>query len=66
MSGRPQPVWGFCERCERWRLSAAWGEPAACPECGAPPHPLERWADGAGRISLVLDVPPGAELPVLG
>jgi hypothetical protein len=59
-------LWGFCESCALWRLSDAWGEPAACPECGVPPDPLERWADGAGYVSLLLDLPPGSELPILG
>lgn len=62
----PPPLWGFCPGCERWRLSDAWGDPAACPGCGAAPSPLEQWADGAGRILLVLDLPPGADLPLLG
>lgn len=60
------PVWGFCEVCGRWRLSDRWGVPPACPRCGAAPDPLERWSDGAGRVELVLDLPPGADLPMLG
>lgn len=60
------PRWGYCEDCERWRLSAGWGDPAACPECGALPRPLESWSGGAGRVTLVLDLPPGGDLPLLG
>jgi hypothetical protein len=59
------PVWGFCETCELWQLSADWGEPAACPRCGTPPSPLEQWADGTGHVLLVLDLPPGSGLPIL-
>ena len=58
--------WGFCGTCELWKLSDAWGDPPACPVCGAPPSPLERWADGAYRLELALDLPPGADLPLLG
>jgi hypothetical protein len=65
MSAAEPARWGFCERCERWRLSSGWGEPAACPECGAPPRPLESWSGGAGRVRLVLDLPPGGDLPLL-
>jgi hypothetical protein len=57
--------WGFCERCELWRLEE-WGEPPACPVCGAVPRPLEQLVDGVGRTELVLDLPPGSELPLLG
>jgi hypothetical protein len=66
VTGPGRPLWGFCETCERWQFSAAWGEPAACPDCGTAPRPLERWADGAGRIMLMLDLPPGGDLPLLG
>lgn len=54
----PQPpaVWGFCGTCERWRLSAAWGNPPACPDCGTRPQPLELWADGTGRVTLILEL----------
>ncbi len=58
-------VWGFCPGCELWQLSAAWGEPPACPQCGTPPSPLEQWADGTGHVLLVLDLPPGSGLPIL-
>ena len=66
MTVAARPLWGFCGTCERWQLSAAWGEPAACPDCGATPSPLERWADGTGHVTLVLDLPPGGDLPLLG
>jgi hypothetical protein len=46
-----------------WRLSDGWGDPPACPVCGARPAPLERWADGAYRLDLALDLPPGTDLP---
>ncbi len=49
-------VWGFCGTCERWQLSAAWGSPPACPECGSLPQPLESWADGTGRLTLILEL----------
>lgn len=58
-------AWGFCERCELWQL-ADWRRPPACPVCGAEPRPLEEIVDGVGRVSLVLDLPPGSELPLLG
>lgn len=63
-AGRPR--WGYCARCERWRLSDAWGEPAACPACGADPDPLEQWQAGTGRTTLLLELPPGTDLPLLG
>lgn len=56
--------WGFCERCELWRLEE-WGRPPACPECGGAPDPLERIVDGVGYLSLSLELPPGSELPLL-
>lgn len=59
------PRWGFCERCELWRLEE-WGAPPHCPVCGGEPRPLERIEGGIGRTSLVLDLPPGSELPLLG
>jgi hypothetical protein len=70
-AGRPDPApaaprWGFCGECEQWRLSADWGDPPACPVCGARPGPVERWADGAYRLELTLDLPPGTDLPLLG
>jgi hypothetical protein len=61
-----QARWGFCGTCELWRLSDGWGDPPACPECGARPAPLERWAGGAYRLELALDLPPGTDLPLLG
>jgi hypothetical protein len=66
MSCGERPRWGFCENCERWQLSVGWGDPAACPECGAPPRLLESWSGGAARVTLVLDLPPGGDLPLLG
>jgi hypothetical protein len=65
MTAPPGPVWGFCETCERWRLSAAWGDPPSCPECGTPPRPLESWADGTGQVTLILELPPGGSFPLL-
>lgn len=56
--------WGFCDGCSLWRLED-WGEPPACPSCGAAPDPLERIVDGVGTVSLVLELPPGSELPLL-
>ncbi len=67
MTAAGEPArWGFCPGCERWQLTAGWGDPPACPACGSPPDPLERWADGTGRVLLVLDLPPGGDLPLLG
>ncbi len=66
MSCAGRPRGGVCEDCERWQFSAGWGNPAACPACGAPPCPLESWSGGTARITLVLDLPPGGELPLLG
>ena len=57
-------VWGFCARCELWRLER-WGAPAACPQCGGVPDPLERLENGVGRVELTLELPPGSELPLL-
>lgn len=65
----PGPVpalWGFCPACERWRHSGGWGQPPRCPACGAAPDPMERWVAGTGRIEIVLELPPGADLPMLG
>jgi hypothetical protein len=56
--------WGFCEACELWRLEH-WGEPAACPWCGAAPNPVEQVENGIGRVQLSLELPPGSELPLL-
>jgi hypothetical protein len=56
--------WGFCEACELWRLEQ-WGEPAACPWCGAAPNPVEQVENGIGRVQLSLELPPGSELPLL-
>lgn len=62
-------LWGYCGGCERWRLSEEWfagpGEEPACPVCGTPPDPLERLEGGRGRVVLQLELPPGAELPIL-
>lgn len=36
--------WGYCPRCERWRLTDAWDRdagPPRCPVCGSRPDPLE-------------------------
>jgi hypothetical protein len=57
-------LWGFCERCELWRLER-WGAPAVCPFCGGEPHPIERMEDGVARVALTLELPPGSELPLL-
>jgi len=61
-----QARWGFCGRCELWRLSDGWGDPPACPVCGTRPVPIEHWAGGAYRLELELDLPPGTDLPLLG
>ena len=61
-------LWGFCERCELWRLSDEWfmsSACASCPVCGGEPQPIERLEDGVARLELVLDLPPGSELPLL-
>ena len=62
-------LWGYCSLCERWRLSDRWfdGDPLrpACPVCGDEPSPLEHIENGRGRIVLVLELPPGADLPLL-
>ena len=65
MTGSGPARGGFCPGCERWLLSSAWGDPPACPGCGTAPDPLEQWASGTGRTLLVLDLPPGGELPLL-
>ncbi|MBO0775022.1 MAG: hypothetical protein J2P34_01805 [Actinobacteria bacterium] len=65
-SGGDRQLWGFCPGCDRWRLSGAWGDPAACPVCGTPPDPLEQWSGRTGRVLLLLDLPPGTDLPLLG
>lgn len=62
-------LWGFCASCELWRFSAQWtragvGEPA-CPVCGSPPSALEVLDDGVARIHLVLELPPGGDIPFL-
>ena len=47
--------WGYCPRCERWRLTDAWnrdGGRARCPVCASAPDPLET-VDGA-HFRLVL------------
>jgi hypothetical protein len=40
-------------------------EPAALAQGGGPPNPLEQVIDGRGVVTLVLDLPPGSELPLL-
>ncbi len=66
MTGDARARWGFCPGCEHWRLTGAWGEPPRCPDCGTAPDPLEQWSGGTGRIRLVLELPPGGDLPLLG
>ncbi len=68
-------LWGYCPSCERWWLSASWGavEPqddavtgvARCPRCDTVAFPVEVRVDGITRLRLELDLPPGAEFPVL-
>ena len=63
-----QAIWGFCDRCERWRFSADWlraSGGAKCPVCDARPALIEKVEGGVARISLVLELPPGAEMPLL-
>jgi hypothetical protein len=63
-----EAIWGFCENCERWRLSDGWRRAdgaAKCPVCDTPAALIETVEGGVGRISLVLELPPGAEMPLL-
>ncbi len=61
--------WGFCPDCSLWRY-ADWDARTAtpsCPVCAAAPSPIETIGDdGVGRLVLVLELPPGADLPLLG
>ena len=60
--------WGFCASCELWRLET-WGDPHVCPKCGETPDPVEVLVDSVahvvGHTTLVLELPPGAEFPLL-
>lgn len=59
----PQARWGFCPRCERWRLSNHWeaaDEPARCPVCGADPDCLEAFDGQVGSTVLHLILGPGS------
>lgn len=60
--------WGYCASCERWRY-ADWNDPPSCPVCSEAPDPLEQLDNGiarlVGRTTLLLELPPGAELPIL-
>ncbi|MEX0953573.1 MAG: hypothetical protein WDZ26_07065 [Nitriliruptoraceae bacterium] len=68
-------LWGYCPSCERWWLSAAWGAVdtpdaaanvvARCPACDTVSFPIEVRVDGITRLRLELDLPPGAEFPIL-
>lgn len=61
--------WGFCGACARWRYSDRWfaedASRSACPVCGDTPSSLEVIENGKGRILLVLELPPGGDLPDL-
>ena len=62
-------LWGFCAPCELWRFSSQWmlggtTEPA-CPVCGSPPSALEVLNDGVARVQLLLELPPGGDIPFL-
>jgi hypothetical protein len=63
-----QAIWGFCEPCERWRLSRGWlrsSGRARCPVCDTPAALIEKVEGGVARVRLVLELPPGAEMPLL-
>ncbi|MGH7903888.1 MAG: hypothetical protein ACREPA_07150 [Candidatus Dormibacteraceae bacterium] len=66
---RPEALWGFCTECELWRCSDTWfrtgAHRPACPRCGAEPALIETVRDGRATVLLVLDLPPGSELPLL-
>ena len=62
-------LWGFCASCELWRCSTRWtragtDEPA-CPVCGSAPSALEVLDDGVARVHLLLELPPGGDIPFL-
>ena len=52
-------LWGFCGPCERWRHADTWGEPPACPVCGARPALIERLEGDHTVLSLELEVAVG-------
>ncbi len=61
-SGFIESLWGFCGKCERWRLSPAWsstGGDTACPVCGNPPLLIEHVENGRARMRLDLEVAVG-------
>ena len=61
-------IWGFCDQCELWRFSAEWyllSAIAKCPECKATTALIEKIDGSETRIDLKLELPPGAELPLL-
>ena len=62
-------LWGFCASCELWRFSSQWtpagADGPACPVCGSPPSALEVLEDGVARVDLMLELPPGGDIPFL-
>lgn len=62
-------LWGFCASCELWRFSSQWtpagSDEPACPVCGSPPSALEVVDDGVARVHLLLELPPGGDIPFL-
>jgi hypothetical protein len=63
-----QSIWRFCDQCELWRFSAEWyltSTIAKCPECKATTALIEKIEGSETRIALKLELPPGAELPLL-
>ena len=62
-------LWGFCPTCDLWRFSTEWtgagSDEAACPVCGSAPSALEVLDDGVARVHLMLELPPGGDIPFL-
>lgn len=66
----PSALWGFCPTCELWRFSTQWigtgsNAAASCPVCGSGPSALEVLEGGVARVHLMLELPPGGDIPFL-
>jgi hypothetical protein len=62
-------LWGFCPSCELWRYSTEWlaagSDEPACPVCRSAPTALEVLDNGVARVHLILELPPGGDIPLL-